>query len=163
MLLHCGTGEDSWESLGVQGDQKEINLEYSLEGLMLKLQYCGHLIARADSLEKTLLLLLLLSRFSHVRLCDTIDGSPPGSPVPGILQARTLGWVAISFSRMLGKIGGRKRRGRQRIRWLKGITDSMDMIWVSSRRWWKTGKTGVLQSMKSQRVGYDWKMITIYQ
>ena len=46
----------------------------------------------------TLLLLLLLSRFSRVRLCDPIDGSPPGSPVPGILQARTLEWVAISFS-----------------------------------------------------------------
>ena len=46
-----------------------------------------------------LLLLLLLSRFSRVRLCATpIDGSPPGLPVPGILQARTLEWVAISFS-----------------------------------------------------------------
>ena len=45
--------------------------------------------------------LLLLSRFSCVRLCDPIDGSPPGSPVPGILQARTLEWVAISFSRAL--------------------------------------------------------------
>ena len=45
-----------------------------------------------------LLLLLLLSRVSHVRLCDPIDGSPPGSPVPGILLARTLEWVAISFS-----------------------------------------------------------------
>ena len=45
------------------------------------------------------LLLLLLSRFSHVRLCVTPkDGSPPGSPVPGILQARTLEWVAIAFS-----------------------------------------------------------------
>ena len=44
-------------------------------------------------------MLLLLSRFSHVRLlCDSIDGSPPGSPIPGILQARTLEWVAISFS-----------------------------------------------------------------
>ena len=43
-------------------------------------------------------LLLWLSRFSCVRLCDPIDGSPPGSPVPGILQARTLEWVAISFS-----------------------------------------------------------------
>ena len=39
-----------------------------------------------------------LSRFSRARLCDPIDGSPPGSPVPGILQARTLEWVAISFS-----------------------------------------------------------------
>ena len=44
------------------------------------------------------LLLLLLSRFSRVRLCDPIDGSPSGSPVPGILQARTLEWVAISSS-----------------------------------------------------------------
>ena len=43
-------------------------------------------------------LLLLLSRFSRVRLCEPIDGSPPGSPVPGILQARTLEWVAIAFS-----------------------------------------------------------------
>ena len=44
------------------------------------------------------LLLLLLSHFSRVWLCDPIDSSPPGSPVPGILQARTLEWVAISFS-----------------------------------------------------------------
>ena len=46
----------------------------------------------------SLLLLLLLSRFIRVRLCNPIDGSPPGSPIPGILQARTLEWVAISFS-----------------------------------------------------------------
>ena len=45
-----------------------------------------------------LILLLLLSRFSRVWLCNPIDGSPPGSPVPGILQARTPEWVAISFS-----------------------------------------------------------------
>ena len=45
-----------------------------------------------------LLLLLLLSHFSRVRLCDPRDGSPPGSPVPGILPAGTLEWVAISFS-----------------------------------------------------------------
>ena len=44
------------------------------------------------------LLLLLLSHVSRVRLCDPTDGSPPGSPVPGILQARTLEWVSISFS-----------------------------------------------------------------
>ena len=41
---------------------------------------------------------MLLSRFSRVRLCNPIDGSPPGFPIPGILQARTLEWVAISFS-----------------------------------------------------------------
>ena len=45
---------------------------------------------------RLLLLLLLLSRFSRVRLCDPIDGSPLGSSVPGILQARILAWVAIS-------------------------------------------------------------------
>ena len=44
------------------------------------------------------ILLLLLSRFSRVQLCNPMDGSPLGSPVPGILQARTLEWVAISFS-----------------------------------------------------------------
>ena len=43
-------------------------------------------------------LLLLLSCFNCVRLCDPIDGSPPGSLIPGILQARTLEWIAISFS-----------------------------------------------------------------
>ena len=48
--------------------------------------------------ELPLLPLLLLSRFSRGRLCDPVDGSPPGSPVPGIPQARILEWVAIAFS-----------------------------------------------------------------
>ena len=61
---------------------KEINPKYSLEGLMLKIQYADHLMQRTDSLEKTL---------------------------------------------MLGKIEGGRRRGWQRMRWLDGITDSMDM------------------------------------
>ena len=62
MLLNCGVGEDSWESLGLQGDPtsplKEISPECSLKGLMLKLklQYFGHLMRRADALEKTLML-----------------------------------------------------------------------------------------------------------
>ena len=63
MLLNCGAREDSWESLGLQGDQtsqilKEINSKYSLERLMLRLkfQYFGHLMQRANSLEKTLML-----------------------------------------------------------------------------------------------------------
>ena len=56
---------------------------------------------------------------------------------------------------MLGKIEGRRRRGRQRMRWLDGITDSMDMS-LSKLSWWWTGKPGVLQSMGSQRVGHDW-------
>ena len=60
MLLNCGVGEDSWESLGLQGDKigqsERINPEYSLEGLILKLWYFGHLMRRANSLEKTLML-----------------------------------------------------------------------------------------------------------
>ena len=50
----------------------------------------------------------------------------------------------------------RRRRGRQRTRWLNGITNSMTWIWASSGRWWRTGKPGVLQSMELQRVRHDW-------
>ena len=57
---------------------------------------------------------------------------------------------------MLGGIGGRRRRGRQRMRWLDGITDLMDVSWVNSGSWWWTEKPGVLQFMGSQRVGHDW-------
>ena len=61
MLLNCGVGEDSWEFLGLartsnQSILKAISPEYSLEGLMLKLQFFGHLVWRADSLDKTLML-----------------------------------------------------------------------------------------------------------
>ena len=57
---------------------------------------------------------------------------------------------------MLGKIEGRRRRGQQRMRWLDGITDSMD-IWVNSGSWWWTGRPGMLQSTRSQRVRHDWE------
>ena len=88
MLLNCGVGEDSlrvpWTARrSSQSILKEISPGCSLEGLMkLQLQYFDHLMQRADSLEKTL---------------------------------------------MLGGIGGRRRRGPPRMRWLDGITDSMDV------------------------------------
>ena len=56
------------------------------------------ILAERNQNSPSLLLLLLLSLQSCLTLCDPIDGSPPGSPIPGILQARTLEWVAISFS-----------------------------------------------------------------
>ena len=63
----------------------------------------------------------------------------------------------------LGKIGGRKKRGQQRMRWLDGITDSMDMSLSKLWRWWRTGKPGVLQSMSSQRVRHDLSDWTMQQ
>ena len=57
---------------------------------------------------------------------------------------------------MLGGIGGRRRRGWQRMRWLDGITNSMDMSLSELRSWWWAGRPGVLRFRGSQRVGHDW-------
>ena len=70
-----------------------------------------------------------------------------------------LTWRVDSLEKtlMLGGIGGKRRRGRQRMRWLDGITDSMDVwVWVNSGSWWWTGRPGMLWFMGSQRVGHDW-------
>ena len=92
---------------------KEVSPGCSLEGLMLKLklQYFGHLMWRADSFEKTL---------------------------------------------MLGKIEGRRRRGRQRMRWLDASLTQWTWVWANSGSWWWTGRPGVLRFMGSQRVRHDW-------
>ena len=67
-------------------------------------------------------------------------------------------WRTDSFEKtlMLGKFEGGRRRGRQRLRWLDGITNAMDMSLSRLWSWWWTGKTGVRQSMVGQRVGHDW-------
>ena len=67
-------------------------------------------------------------------------------------------WRVDTFEKtlMLGKIEGGRKRGQQRMRWLDGITDTMDMSWVGCGSWWWTGRPGVLQSVGSQRVGHDW-------
>ena len=57
---------------------------------------------------------------------------------------------------MLGGIGGRRRRERQRMRWLDGISDWWTWVCVNSGSWWWTGRSGVLRFMGSQRVGHDW-------
>ena len=88
----------------------------------------------------------------------------PGISLEGMmlkLKLRCFGylmWGADSFEKtlMLGKIEGRRRRGRWRMRWLDGITDSTDMGLGGLRVWWWTGRPGVLRFMGPQRVRHDW-------
>ena len=92
-----------------------------------------------------------------------LKATSPGCSLEGLMLKLKLQYFdhlmgrADSFEKTLtlGKIEGR-RRGRQRMRWLDGITDSVDVSLVNSGIWWWTGRPGVLQSMGSQRVGHDW-------
>ena len=75
----------------------------------------------------------------------------------------SLAFSNVSFNKailettlMLGGIGGRRKRGQQRMRWLDGITNSMEWVWVNSGSWWWTGRPGVLWFMGSQRVRHNW-------
>ena len=133
---------------------KEISPEYSLEELRLKLK----LLLRPPDAKNCCCCCCCCWVTSVVSdSVPPIDGSQPGSSVPGVLQAGILDWVAsLEKTLMQGEIEDRKRRGWQRMRLLDGITDSRTWVWVSSRSWWWTGKPGMLQSMGLQRVGHDW-------
>ena len=67
-------------------------------------------------------------------------------------------WKAHVMKRIYNMLyrKGRRRRGCQRMRWLDGITDAMDITWANFGRWWGTGRPGVLRSMGSQGVRHDW-------
>ena len=75
--------------------------------------------------------------------------------MPGAYQGGGAWWAAVSGvtqsqTRLKLRGGGSRRRGRQRMRWLDGITDPMHMSWGNSGSWWRTGKPGVLRFMRSQ-------------
>ena len=65
-------------------------------------------------------------------------------------------WFGLTELAFKVLLGGRRRRERQRMRWLDGTTDSIRLVWVNSGSWWWTGRPGVLRFMGSQRVGHDW-------
>ena len=85
-----------------------------------------------------------------------LKGISPGCSLEGLMLKLKVQYFSLEKTLMLRKIEAGRRRGRQRMRWLDDITDSMDMVWVDSRSWWWTGRPGVLRYMGSQRVRHDW-------
>ena len=135
---------------------------YGCESWTVKKAECRRIDAFEMWCWRRLLRVLWTARRSNQSILKEIG---PGCSLEGMmlkLKLQYFGhlmWRVDSLERtlMLGGIGGRRRRGRQRMRWLDGITDTRwTWVWVNSGSWWWTGSPAMLWFMGLQRVGHDW-------